>query len=96
MENTYRIILDMKGLTMQNKGGLFEMTKHEYYTYTKEELLNKGAKLPRSIMATDSPWVMAASAMMLADPVPMRMTSYFFMSKTPLLFSFILNTTFFV
>ncbi len=50
MENTYRIILDMKGLTMQNKGGLFEMTKHEYYTYTKEELLNKGAKLPVIVM----------------------------------------------
>lgn len=26
------------------------MTKHEYYTYTKEELLNKGAKLPVIVM----------------------------------------------
>ena len=26
------------------------MTKHEYYTYTKEELLNKGAKLPGIVM----------------------------------------------
>lgn len=26
------------------------MTKHEYYTYTKEEILNKGAKLPVIVM----------------------------------------------
>lgn len=26
------------------------MTKHEYYTYTKEELLNKGAKMPVIVM----------------------------------------------
>ncbi len=44
------------------------MTKHEYYTYTKEELLNKGAKLPVIVME-DNAAVFQSMAKEMAEEI---------------------------
>ena len=44
------------------------MTKHEYYTYTKEELLNKGAKLPVIVME-DNAAVFRSMAVEMAEEI---------------------------
>lgn len=44
------------------------MTKHEYYTYTKEELLNKGAKLPVIVME-DNATVFQSMAEEMAEEI---------------------------